>query len=48
MVASEHVETVLFANWLRSNGYLFFKVPSETYTPFYSQKRKNSIEGSCK
>lgn len=45
---TEHQETVLFANWLRANGYLFFKVPSETYTTSWNQKRKNSAEGSSK
>ena len=45
---TEHQESVMLANWLRSRGYLFYKSPSETFTTSWNQKRKNKSEGVSK
>jgi|TARA_R100001530_G_scaffold10633_1_gene10471 hypothetical protein len=42
---TEHEESVILANWLDVKGLLYSKIPSETYTTSWNQKRKNKIEG---
>ena len=42
---SEHIESVLFSDWLKKNGYRFTKSPNETFTKSWNQKRKNKSEG---
>ena len=41
---TEHQHTVAFATWLRSHGYRFAKLPNETFTKSWNQKRKNTLE----
>ena len=48
IILTEHIEQVQLANWLRANGYTFYKSPSETFTKSWNQKRKNTLEGVCK
>lgn len=43
-MTSEHIETVKLSNWLRQNDYMYSKIPSETYTKSWNQKRKNKLE----
>ena len=40
----ETVEQQALAHYLRANGYVFYKSPSETFTKSWSQKRKNKLE----
>ena len=45
MIPTEHDEAVVLSNWLRYNGIKFAKIPNETFTRSWNQKRKNKIEG---
>lgn len=40
----EHYEQVALVHWLTINNYIFSKIPNETYTKSWSQKRKNTTE----
>ena len=40
----ETIEQQALAHYLRANGYVFYKSPSETFTKSWSQKRKNKLE----
>jgi len=42
---TEHEEQVILVKWLDNNGYVFTSIPNSTWTPGYSQQRKNSAEG---
>jgi len=44
-VPTEHEEAIILSNWLRAKGINFAKIPNETFTRSWSQKRKNKIEG---
>ena len=41
---TESQETIILANYLRANWYLFTKSPNETFTTSWNQKRKNLQE----
>lgn len=44
MIPLETIEQQTVAKWLDFNNYIFSKIPSETFTKSWSQKRKNKIE----
>lgn len=41
---NESSEGKLLANWLEKNKYKYSKIPSETFTPFWSVKDRNKKE----
>ncbi len=45
MIPTEEVEQMHLVMYCRSKGYKFFRVPNETYTKSWSQKRKNKELG---
>lgn len=44
----ETIEQQILANYLRRNDYIFSKIPSETFTKSWRQKRKNKLEWTSK
>jgi len=43
-VPLETTEQQTLAYWLRAQGYIFYKSPSETWTSSHKQRRKNTLE----